>query len=123
MRSRTAGASSRSLRAISGAWKLQPIASLKPGADERVARAAAQLLLDASAGRSCRGRGSSPGSFSSPHRRATSSIRSTSRVTSLRRNGRDGHVEAVAGVDDAELEPLEELGLLAERDLGAEQAA
>ena len=34
---------------------------------------------------------------------------------------RHGHVEVVAAVGDAELEPLEQLGLLAERDLGAEQ--
>ena len=87
LRSRTAGTSSRSLRSVSGDWKLQPIASREADADERVAGAAAQALLGLQAAASMPCAGSVAGSFSSPHSRATSSIRSTSRVTSLRRNG------------------------------------
>ena len=122
MRSVTAGASSRSLRAISGAWKLQPIASEKPGADQRVARAAAQLLLDGQAAGRAVG-GQRRGQLVQPPepRDLLDQVDLARDVVAADR--RDGHVEPVARVDDAELEPLEQLGLLAERDLGAEQAA
>ena len=114
-------ASIRSRRAIAGAWKLQPIASLKP----------APTSASPARRRSCCSRvsparapwpGIVAGSFSSPHSRATSSIRSTSRVTSLRRKAGTVTSRPSPPSTHAELEPLQQLGLLAERDLGAEQA-
>ena len=123
LRSRTAGTSSRSLRSVAGDWKLQPIASEKPAPTSASPARRRRLLLGRRGARQRRGAGSVAGSFSSPHSRATSSIRSTSRVTSLRRNGGTVTSSPSPPSCDAELEPLEQLGLRAERDLGAEQAA
>ena len=85
LRSRTAGTVSRSLRSVSGDWKLQPIASLSPAPTS--ASAARRRSFCSTVSRPLMPwPGIVAGSFSSPHSRATSSIRSTSRVTSLRRN-------------------------------------
>ena len=54
--------------------------------------------------------GSVAGSLSSPSRRATSSIRSASRVTSPRRNAGHGHVQAVVRPRGPELERVQDLG-------------
>ena len=81
LRRRTAGASSRSLRAVSGAWKLQPIASENP-APTSASPARRRSFCSTVRRPLMPWPGIVAGSFSSPHSRATSSIRSTSRVTS-----------------------------------------
>ena len=107
---------------ISGAWKLQPIASEKPTpTSASPARRRSFCSTRQAAGRAVGGQ--RRGQLVQPPqpRDLLDQVDLARDVVAPER--RDGHVEAVAGVDDAEVEPLEQLGLLAERDLGAEQAA
>ena len=119
---RRAGRSAiRRRSASSGAVKLQPTISCRPCAvSASEARRRSRWRAVSRPEAPWRG-GSVAGRSSSAPSRATSSIRSASRVTSARRNGGHGHVEAVGRVGDGELERPEDLRAALARDLDAEQ--
>ena len=118
----TAGAVTRRLRASSGASKLQPIASEKPMPTSASPARRRSFCSTVSRPRRAVGRQRRGQLVQPPQARDLLDQVDLARDV-VAPDRRDRHVEAVAAVDHAEVEPLEQLGLLAQRDLGAEQAA
>ncbi len=118
-RASSAGMRSRSTR--SGGAKLHPSASERPAPASASSMRRRRRWAGASTPVAPRREGSVAGSFSRPHRRATSSTRSTSRVHVAAPEGRHRDVEPVVGVRDLHLQRAQDLRRVAARDGGAEQ--
>ena len=120
-RRRGSSGARRSRSASAGVGEAPAHDLVHAAADERVDGAAAQALLGRSAARRCRAAWAAwPGSFSRPSMRATSSMRSASRVTSLRRKAGTSTSRPPGASSTPKPRRAQDLGLARARDRQAE---